>query len=390
MIQQFSTLYAGHVLEGEAIGFDGTPHDDRHFDNDRLALSFDIAKDLSILMEDLGYDILWMAEHHFQREGYETIPNLMMLSVWLSQFTQRLKFGCGFNILPMWHPLRLAEDFAMADILTQGRLVFGVGRGYHTREVETFGAPLRDADANRELFEEQFEIVMKAFNEESFSHQGKHYTLPPEVPYRGYELKDITLVPRPVNRPVETWQPMVSGSERGLDFMAQYGIKGIMLGTAQEYIGDWMHRFQAANARHGRDLKLGENLALGLWCYIDSSAEKAKQTLRPVFEEHVKFAAPLGMLRYNEEQMKATGPAGVATHIAAGSSFDDVIQNRAWFAGTPQETVAYLQELQDKYPGLEHILIGFPMGLSKEQFKEQLTCFAEEVMPAFKTAQISA
>jgi hypothetical protein len=163
-----------------------------------------------------------------------------------------------------------------------------------------------------------------------------------------------------------------------------------MLGTAQEYVGDWMRRFQAANARHGRDLKLGENLALGLWCYIDSSAEKAKQTLRPVFEEHVKFAAPLGMLRYNEEQMKATGSAGVATHIAAGSNFDEVIQNRAWFAGTPPETVDYLQELQDKYPGLEHILIGFPMGLSKEQFKDQLTYFAEEVMPAFKTAKVSA
>ena len=73
-------------------------------------------------------------------EGYETIPNLMMLSVWLSQFTQRLKFGCGFNILPMWHPIRLAEDFAMADILTGGRVIFGVGRGYHTREVEAFGA----------------------------------------------------------------------------------------------------------------------------------------------------------------------------------------------------------------------------------------------------------
>ncbi len=96
------------------------------------------------------------------------------------------------------------------------------------------------------------------------------------------------------------------------------------------------------------------------------------------------------MLRYSDEQMKATGPAGVATHIAAGSSFDDVIANRAWFAGTPQDAVAYLQELQEKYPGLEHILIGFPMGLSNAQFKDQLTCFAEEVMPAFKTARVSA
>ena len=83
----------------------------------------------------------------------------------LAHVTKQLKIGCGFNIAPMWHPLRLAEDFATADILTKGRTVFGVGRGYHTREVETFGAPMLDQDANRELFEEQVEIMFKAFNE---------------------------------------------------------------------------------------------------------------------------------------------------------------------------------------------------------------------------------
>ena len=64
-----------------------------------------------------------------------------MWAVDLAHVTQRLKFGCGFNITPMWHPLRLAEDFATADILTGGRVIFGVGRGYHTREVETFARP---------------------------------------------------------------------------------------------------------------------------------------------------------------------------------------------------------------------------------------------------------
>ena len=66
---------------------------------------------------------------------------------------------------------------------------FGVGRGYHTREVESFGAPLLDQTANRELFEEQVDIIFKSFNEASFSHQGKHYTMPPHVPYRGYDLQ---------------------------------------------------------------------------------------------------------------------------------------------------------------------------------------------------------
>ena len=121
--------------------------------------------------------------------GKETDHDSLFLGLWLAQYTTKLKFGCGFNVLPRWHPLRLAEDFAMADILTGGRVIFGIGRGYHTREVETFGAPMEDADANRELFEEQFEIIMKAFHEASFSHQGKHYTLPPAVPYRGYQLR---------------------------------------------------------------------------------------------------------------------------------------------------------------------------------------------------------
>jgi len=389
MIKYFSTLYAGHVLEGDDIGLDGKAANDRWYSNDRCAYAFDIAKETAQSLEELGYDILWMAEHHFQREGYECIPNLLMLSVWLSQYTQKIKFGCGFNVLPMWHPLRLAEDFAMVDVLTKGRVIFGVGRGYHTREVETFDAPMLDADANRELFEEQFEIIMQAFNESSFSHKGKHYTLPPEVPYRGYQLKELTLVPRPLHLPVEVWQPIVSGSQRGLDFMAKHGIKGMILGTAAPFIDNWMHLYQETNARHGRQLRLGENLALGLWCYIDETHDKARRALKPIFEEHVKFAAPLGMLRYNDNQMQATGPGGVARHIAAGANFEEVLANRAWFCGTPAETVAYLKELEEHYPGLEHLVLGFPMGESVAQFSEQLTVFAQEVMPAFKARKVT-
>src|SRR5438067_12371730 len=171
-----------------------------------------------------------MADHHVQPEGTEVIPNLLMMAMHLCGVTRNIRIGCGFNIVPMWHPLRLAEDFAMADILTHGRVIFGVGRGYHTREVESLGGPMLDMEANREIFEEQVDIIFKAFNEESFSHQGKYYTLPPRVPYRGYELTDLTLVPQPVTKPVQCWQPIVSASPRGLDFMARHGIKGMIGG----------------------------------------------------------------------------------------------------------------------------------------------------------------
>src|SRR5205085_1983982 len=81
-------------------------------------------------------------------------------------------------------------------------------RGYHTREVESFGAPLTDQNANREMFEEGVDILFKAFEGKPFSHKGKFYTIPPEVPYRGYTLKEITLVPAPERLPVECWQPI--------------------------------------------------------------------------------------------------------------------------------------------------------------------------------------
>jgi alkanesulfonate monooxygenase SsuD/methylene tetrahydromethanopterin reductase-like flavin-dependent oxidoreductase (luciferase family) len=126
--------------------------------------------------------------------------------------------------------------------------VFGVGRGYHTRELETFGSPMLDQEANRELFEEQVEIIFKAFNQERFSHHGKRYTLPPEVPYRGHQLEDLTLVPRPVNRPVECWQPIVSASPRGLDFMVRHGIKGSVGGCAATMREGPIHAYREGRA----------------------------------------------------------------------------------------------------------------------------------------------
>ena len=189
MFREFATVYPGHI-DLPDHGQNATPANERRFSNEQLAGVFAKTEAVAKLMDRAGWDTLWMAEHHFQYEGYEVIPDLLLLAVHLAHETEKLKIGCGFNIAPMWHPLRLAEDYAVADILTKGRTVFGIGRGYHTREVETFGAPMLNQDANRALFEEQVEVIFKAFNNESFSHKGEHYTLPPEVPYRGYTLEE--------------------------------------------------------------------------------------------------------------------------------------------------------------------------------------------------------
>jgi alkanesulfonate monooxygenase SsuD/methylene tetrahydromethanopterin reductase-like flavin-dependent oxidoreductase (luciferase family) len=305
-----------------------------------------------------------------------------MLAVDLAHRTERVKIGCAFNVVPAWHPLRLAEDYAVADILTRGRVVFGVGRGYHTREVETFGQPMLDGEANRELFEEQVEIILKAFREESFSHRGKHYTIPAEVPYRGYPLKEITLVPRPRHRPVEVWQPIVSGSARGLDFMARHRIKGVISATAEELVERWVGDYRETARRHGRALQLGEDLILGFRMCIDDTAARAIDRARPYFEEHAKVMAPLGMLRYSEEHARAV--AARQPQSPTSATLENGVRNRSWLCGPPGDIVAYLKEVERRYPGLDHVMIGWAIGTPRDLMVEQLTRFAREVMPAFR------
>jgi alkanesulfonate monooxygenase SsuD/methylene tetrahydromethanopterin reductase-like flavin-dependent oxidoreductase (luciferase family) len=381
MITKFSVLYVGQI-ELENVGLDGTPADARRYSNERLVEAFQTAREVSQLMDELGYYCLWTAEHHFQHEGYEVFPNLILLSTWLATQTQRLKFGCAFNVLPMWHPVRLAEDYAMADIMTGGRVIMGVGRGYHSREVESFGAPVLDNAANKELFEEQMEILMKCFNEESWSHQGKQYTIPPNVPYRGYELKDVTCVPRPVHLPVELWQPIASG--RTLEYIATRGIKGMVTLNGWKLTEQVFQAYRDAAATAGRQLQLGEDLALGLGLYIADSQEEAIRRVEPYHDERYKWFAPFGFVRYADEQGRPWGTPGAPTAVP---TIRDGVQQKAWLCGTPSEIVEGLREYQEAYPGLDQVLIHWAEGMPPAEFKEQLKTFAREVMPAFTSGE---
>jgi alkanesulfonate monooxygenase SsuD/methylene tetrahydromethanopterin reductase-like flavin-dependent oxidoreductase (luciferase family) len=286
----------------------------------------------------------------------------------------------------MWHPLRLAEDFATIDILTRGRAVFGVGRGYHTREVETFGAPLLDQEANRDLFEEQVEIIFKAFNEEEFSHHGKFYKLPAKVMYRDYRLESITLVPRPVNRPVECWQPIQGGTTRALDFMARHGIKGTIGGGVAEggAMDSVIYGYRDALARAGRETLPGEDLNIGFHFYLADSEEQGIKEAAHFYEENTKIVGPLRLTRgLTDEQISELSDPKRAPFSPDLPSIKKAARAGAFLCGPAELVTEKLMAVADRYPGLSRVTVSQPIGTPQKVIVEQLQRFAREVMPAF-------
>lgn len=389
MIERFSILYAGHV-NVDNVGYTGTPANERFLSDEDLASALAITDEIAKTADHLGYHTLWLAEHHFQREGYECLPNLLLQSVHLAHITKNLKFGCAFNVPPMWNPLRLAEDYALADHLTDGRVIFGVGRGYHTREVESFGAPMLDRDANRDYFEEQVEVIFKAFNNRSFSHHGKYFDIPPKVPYRGYELEDITLVPRPKHLPVECWQPIVSSNQRGIDFMIKHGIKAISGGGAapggasRKVVELWRDSLVKAGRTNA---ELGEDLIIGEKFHIADSREKAIAEARPYFEENTKMFGPLGFVGGLSDEQKKGLENPTQELWDSLPTIEDEVRSGNFLCGTPEQVIEPIKLLEELYPGLREINIQPMISTPSEVILEQLEWFAEEVMSAFNVKQ---
>src|SRR5215207_6617449 len=196
--------------------------------------------------ERLGYDVFWLTEHHFQHEGYEVVPNGILFAASLAERTRRIKLGTMFNIVPQWHPLRLAEDFAYLHNISGGRAIFGVGRGTVPREAETLGSRIgsfdnpdqADADAlNREQFDEGIEVIRAAFENESFKFGGRHYSFPPPgIPDRGGQVELLTLVPRPLH-PIEWWQAVTSPPT--LEAVPRKGFGGVFWLKNHRFTQQW-------------------------------------------------------------------------------------------------------------------------------------------------------
>ena len=147
--------------------------------------------------------------------------------------------------------------------------------------------------------------------------------------YRGYQLKDITMVPRPKHLPVEVWMPIASG--KTIDMMASYGLKAMVDLNGEKILDDVVRAYQDACARHGRQKQLGQDMIWGAGLYLADSQEEAIRRVEPAHDERYKWFAPFGFVRYADEQGRTWGTPGAPATIP---SMRDGVKQKAWFCGT--------------------------------------------------------
>src|SRR5204862_3829546 len=123
--------------------------------------------------EEQGLESVWLAEHHFV--SYSASPQPLMFAIKAATRTRRIRFGTGVLVLPFYHPLRVAGEVALADVLTGGRLDIGVGRGAYPYEFERYGIPF---DEGRARTQECLEIMLRAWQETDVLHEGRFYRFP--------------------------------------------------------------------------------------------------------------------------------------------------------------------------------------------------------------------
>lgn len=363
-------------------GSSGPLPTDRRYGNSDVIACYENLEHWAATADVLGYNTFWLTEHHFQYEGYEVVPNLVQFGQHLASLTRRIKFGQAFNVVPQWHPIRLAEDFAMADVLTRGRMVFGVGRGTVPREAETLGGVVASGDnamaeeqdrLNREVFEEGMEVIRAAWSNESFSFTGKHLVYPPPgIPDRGSTVKELTLVPKPLTFPElpAIYQPCTSPAT--LDYVARVGHIGILTSGPLERVAASWDQFAERAAFHGRSLGPGEGRAYHTNVHVGRTTEAALASGRDGHDEYIKFLSPYGRFKHYKDgdvpfDFKPTIEETMAEETMAIGSIEQVADQLGRFADRLD-----IQQLL--------LFPDFP-GLSREAIDEQMQLLAKEVLP---------
>lgn len=302
-----------------------------------------------VFTERLGFDSVFTTEHHFVEDGYS--PSLMAIEAAWAARTRRVRIGSFVLLLSMQHPLRLAEDAATVDIISNGRLILGMGLGYRKEEFAGFGIA---KEQSGRIMDEALEVLVRAWTEDGFSFQGRHFS-----------LRDVSLMPKPVQRP----RPPIwvgRASEAGVRRVARFGLEGFCdAPSAAMY-----QRYLARCREFGTPPKAEAQILV--FGHVHRDKEQAWAEAEP----HAAYVQ-----RKYREWLGAHGD---------NRGFRNDLE-RDFIIGDPAHWRGRLAQVIERRSGglrPSHVVVQLQLaGMPHDQVMRSMELFAKEVLPHFQTGQ---
>lgn len=388
--------------------------------NERYQQMLDEVRKLAVLADDVGFDVFAMTEHHFHSEGYETSVAPLLLFADLAARTKRIKFAPLGLVLPAWDPIRAAEELAVLDHLTRGRLYAGFARGYQDRWVNVLGQQYRATGApmdgsavdqhNRRVYEEAVQVIKKAWTEETLEFDGTYYKIPfpfeegirrwpvadwtrnfgalGEVDDQGV-IRRICVVPKPYQEPHPPMFQPFSVSETTIRYTAQSGIVPWILVSHPPDFRRLCHVYQEVGAQAGRQLGLGESVGAFRAVHFGKTEADAVALLRDTNYAGFKhyfggfgfweaFRTPEDAQNYPLDPYTALPPSEWTVERMRAVKYA--------LAGTPEQVVRDIESLHSFDGGeLEWFGWFFDQGFMPwDEEVRQIEVFAKEIIPRFR------
>ena len=310
------------------------------------------------LGDELGFDTAWLGELHFSR-AFSLLADPLMVLAAAAQRTRKIRLGTAVTLLPLHNPVKLAEEAAIADILSDGRLEFGVGRGTAPLHYAGYDIPQEES---RERFDEALDFILAAWGSEHFSFKGKYF-----------RAQDLSLVPRPLQQPHPPVR-IAANSPDTFPFAARRGFA--IFATPLINPPDKLH----AGLDVYRGILPKGDTALAFPVHVASSRAQAREDAE---------AGLLRFLREAAERLRPLGDHDIKSFEAFRQvlariervTFDDMDREMGVF-GDPAYCIERVQALQQEY-GMDEFICYFNQGgvMRHDMVRQSMTRFAREVMP---------
>jgi luciferase family oxidoreductase group 1 len=318
------------------------------------------ALDTAQAAEGLGFRNLWLAEHHFSTYGYVARP--LQLATYIAARTTRLRVGTAVIVVPLHHPLIVAEEIATLDVLAGGRFDIGLGRGYQRYEFERLGLDLNTA---RQRWEESVDVIVKALSGEPFTHDGELFQIP-----------ETTIFPQPVQKPhPPIW--VTAQSPESVDATVKRGFNLLTggFGVPLERMGEFRQQFDRATA--AADVTERPEVGVQRAVYVTDSEADARAAA-----EEARWNMRVTLSLRNQYERVEDGRA-IPVPAPNEPDTDDLL-DRYLVIGTPDTVIRQIGRVQEQV-GISHFNCSFWFGdLEHGRIMRSMKLFSREVMPAFQ------